>query len=58
MLLEKINHYLFLANMDDDEDYMIRKTVSGENDLVALDDEDEYKNALYLYTTKVAAEMI
>lgn len=58
VILEELNYqdttYVYLTNISDERDFCIRK-VKHENDqdlLVGLDDEEEFKLALRLFTIK------
>lgn len=46
--------YIYLTNILDENDFCIRKiqNISGEEYLVGLDNEQEYKNALKLFIKK------
>lgn len=49
-VLDEIDNYVFLANVNDPKDVCIRKDVGP--DLVGLDDEAEFNKALKLFQTK------
>ena len=49
-MLDEIDNYVFLANVNDPKDVCIRKDVGP--DLVGLDDEAEFNKALKLFQTK------
>lgn len=47
------NTYVYLSNVDNEEDFCIRKVNnSDENTLLGLDSDDEFDEALLLYTKK------
>lgn len=57
VLVEQINNYLFLVNMKNSHDMMIRKeSVEKPNVLLPLDDDDEFEHALQLLTRKKLEE--
>ena len=57
VLVEQINNYLFLVNMKNSHDMMIRKeNVEEPNVLLPLDDDDEFEYALQLLTRKKLEE--
>ena len=51
---DKNNTYVYLSNIEDDEDFCIRKVDNIRNSelLVGLDSDEEFDNALLLYTRK------
>lgn len=58
MVLDEINTgsitYVYLANIDDEEDFCIRKVDNSKNSelLVGLDSNNEFDKALLLFTKK------
>ena len=53
-VLEKVDNYVYLANVKDEEDVCIRKEIDedGKKYLVGLDDEQEVYKALELFKQK------
>ena len=49
-VLDEINNYVYLANVSDPKDICIRKDIGEE--LVGLDNEEEFNKALRLFQTK------
>lgn len=49
-VLDEINNYVYLSNLENPEDVCIRKDLGTE--LVGLDDEAEFNNALSLFKEK------
>ena len=58
MVLDEIdldnNTYVYLTNVDDEEDFCIRKVDNTKNDsmLVGLDNDNEFDKALLLFSKK------
>lgn len=53
-ITDKENNYVYLVNISDPNDILIRKLIKEENKeyLVGLKDEHELQNALNLFTNK------
>ena len=59
LLIDKIDNYLYLSNENDENDMLILKENSNDKEtLLPLDNEDEYKKALALFTSKMMEEEI
>lgn len=57
LLIDKIDNFLYLSNEKDENDILILKENSTDLEtLLPLDDEDEYKKALELFTSKMMEE--
>lgn len=54
IILDEIESFMYLANIDDETDFCIRKikTEQGQEILVGLDSDEEFDNALKLYYKK------
>lgn len=54
-VVDIIDHYVYLKKEDDDKTFEIREVVkeeNGEEFFVELDSQEEYENALLLFTKK------
>lgn len=51
-IVEIINGYAYLVDLDNPNNYLIMKDAGEE--LVSVTDEDEYENALKLFSDKIA----
>ena len=53
-ITDTINNYLYLNNINDFEDFCIRKRIiiDGESYISGLDNEEEFDNALELFEKK------
>ena len=54
-VVDIIEHYVYLKKEDDDKTFEIREVVkedNGEEFFVELDSQEEYENALLLFTKK------
>ena len=54
IILDEINDYVYLSNVDDNNDFCIRKNIiiNNEEMLEGLEDEDEVKKAMMLFYDK------
>lgn len=53
-ILDNNNNYVYLTNVNDEEDFCIRKyIIENDNEIyVGLDNDDEFDQALQLYAKK------
>lgn len=54
IITDKINNYLYLNNLNEPKNFLIRKETmeNGEEYICGLDNEEEYYNALKLFEEK------
>lgn len=53
-VIDEIENYVFLSNIDNELDVMVRKSIKEKDKekLVALDTEEEFNKAMILFTKK------
>lgn len=57
MLLDQIHDYVYLSNVDDRRDMMIRKVDPSDDEvLLPIKDDEEFEKALLLLTQKKLSE--
>ena len=57
MLLDQIHDYVYLSNVDDRRDMMIRKVDPNDDEvLLPIEDDEEFEEALLLLTQKKLSE--
>ena len=57
MLLDQIRDYVYLSNVDDRRDMMIRKVDPNDDEvLLPIEDDEEFEKALLLLTQKKLTE--
>lgn len=57
MLLDQIRDYVYLSNVDDRRDMMIRKVDPSDDEvLLPIEDDEEFEKALLLLTQKKLSE--
>lgn len=57
MLLDQIHDYVYLSNVDDRHDMMIRKVDPNDDEvLLPIEDDEEFEKALLLLTQKKLSE--
>ena len=57
MLLDQIRDYVYLSNVDDRHDMMIRKVDPNDDEvLLPIEDDEEFEKALLLLTQKKLSE--
>ena len=57
MLLDQIHDYVYLSNVDDRRDMMIRKVDPNDDEvLLPIEDDEEFEKALLLLTQKKLKE--